>query len=191
MKINHKSLFGWSIAFLTFAFIHSFLPALITFTLLLLLFIYSIAWLVVKMIKTRSIIGAYEPLFVVTITLLVAFTPVIMVSHYIHLAVYEGKYLSIINDIEKGVTKACNRDERCIIEETVPVSIAFPWDGFGDNWHGVCYDGADEIKTGSELEQYFSPNNIDMRDTSAGGMFGGDMTDASHMWGKWFLCGFT
>jgi hypothetical protein len=80
----------------------------------------------------------------------------------------------IVEDLRRGKQASCASHDRCIVDRSGDLRVAFVWDGIVDNWYGMVYDAQ-----GSVLDIGASKD-----------AFGGDLVSSRHLWGPWYFCTF-
>ncbi len=160
------------------------------------LFLIVNIWLLVLLIyrlilifRLKRDIYRAEILILFFIILILNFTPIKRASLYLRAYTEHFKYVETIEEIEQGNINVC-QNIHCKIDDGPPIRVAFVWDGFVDNWSGVIYDPTGIVMNSNLLKVDFSNRN-DSEYVKAGRLFGGDMTDAIHLWGDWYYCCFT
>jgi hypothetical protein len=123
------------------------------------------------------------------LALLVVMDPLIGIAvQYAEFAVMLPTYSRIVEVVEKG-SKLTDEIEYSV-DRGPPVRVAFAKGGIIDNWMGVVYDPSDAVaqakgwdfSTGKQT--FTAPPGVKE-------LFGGDMVACSHLYGHYYLCGFT
>jgi hypothetical protein len=97
-------------------------------------------------------------------------------------------YEAVVTSLERGRAPPQRPDLR-YVAEGVPLRVAFPGDGIGDNWSGVVYDPTDQVRAARGWKRgkpgrYTAPPRVQK-------WFGGDLVTCSHLAGHFYRCGFT
>jgi hypothetical protein len=145
--------------------------------------------LLVGSIKQKDKSMLHPILGMVVVVFLWFVTPLQHPGPYVRLWFEEEKYKIAIESAASGDMGLCEQ-LRCAVEDINIKQVAFQWDGLIDNWYGVCHDPTGTVLKSNILKGDWSNRN-DSEYLKASSMFGGTMTHATHLWGNWYLCGFT
>jgi len=145
--------------------------------------------LLIGSIKQKDLNILKPVLGIIVIVILWFITPLQRASPYIRLWLEEEQYKSAIESAASGDMDLCEK-LRCVVEDINKKQVAFQWDGLIDNWYGICHDPTGTVLKSNILKGDWSNRN-DAEYLKAAVMFGGTMTNATHFWGNWYLCGFT
>ncbi len=170
---------------------------LIAFFLDFVLLFVGVAYVVVviyALIRRRTTwFGLVSILIVPTVILLFGLTSIGSdLGLYFRLWRNESQYMKDV----KLIMEAKSRDELkefkypIIIDEGLPIRIAFGWGGVIDNWYGIVYDPTAEVLRARLFKSDWA-NWDDSKLLAVKKLFGGDMTFARHLWGNWYFCNFT
>ena len=176
-----------SLIWLIFAFFVHYIfwipPLVIVFVLTSFFMIHRI----IMALRSRDFALLIEPIILVAILAGINFSPVRFTGVYLRLFIEKGAYTRTIENIKAGREPS---ERKYILDTQAPLRVAFPWYGAADNWFGICYDPTGLVMNANILKRdYSNVNEPEYR--KAGGLYGGGLRDATHIWDDWYFCNFT
>lgn len=191
MKILRLSAGMWFLAFVVVLLLDAYIGAFVIVLIAVPLGLVAVA-ILIQSVRVSLWTGSLRnlwPAVMVALLIMRCFGWPVHVGAYVRLLIEERQYEEAMSALVAGDENPC-RKLRCIVENKEMRQVAFLWDGFGDNWYGVCHDPTGIVLKANLHKRDWS-NRYDPEYRKAANLFGGDMIGAARLWGNWYRCDFT